>query len=501
LRALYLVQPWRIDLSEHPVFISDEGVVGLMARHILAGARPVFYYGQYYLGALEAYCTAAVFRMLGESMTTLRLVPTLFAAGWIPLVGTIAARIYGTRAGLLAAALAALPSQFVFDWGFKARGGFAEHVALLLLLFCLLLPALERASNLRSAAIGFVAGLSLWVNQLAIAYLPIWVSALWLWAPLRRRHVWALVVAGCLGAAPLLYANAIEPLCTVRALITEARSSRRLQLAAQMSEGDRARDYRAVPLLEVLGPQSRRDGSWSFSGTATALLLLLGSSATFARAVRHRVQDPVRFRAHLLLFGFALATVFVGTAGFFGQPVGRYQLLLYPILCILAVGWLSRWSTRWATAITALCLFVQAVQLAMPPAGDRRTPAAAVAAALIDRDLRYGYSAGLMYDVVFQSRERVLIEPIERSRYAPYGRLVGRADRIFYVYRDDQEEKAVHRAVLARLENAGVRYRRLDIGEYHVLFDFIPADLLSADVVARIRRDVREAKSRDVSLR
>jgi hypothetical protein len=33
---------------------SDEAVVGLMARHILDGKRPVFYYGQAYMGSLDA---------------------------------------------------------------------------------------------------------------------------------------------------------------------------------------------------------------------------------------------------------------------------------------------------------------------------------------------------------------------------------------------------------------------------------------------------------------
>ena len=37
----------------------DEAVVGLMARHIaFLGERPVFYYGQPYLGSLEAFSAA-----------------------------------------------------------------------------------------------------------------------------------------------------------------------------------------------------------------------------------------------------------------------------------------------------------------------------------------------------------------------------------------------------------------------------------------------------------
>src|SRR2546430_759798 len=40
----------------------DEAVVGLMARHIaFLGERPVFYYGQPYLGSLEAFSSAPLF--------------------------------------------------------------------------------------------------------------------------------------------------------------------------------------------------------------------------------------------------------------------------------------------------------------------------------------------------------------------------------------------------------------------------------------------------------
>ena len=48
---------------------SDQAVLGLMARHILHGERPVFFYGQSYQGALEAYLTAGVFRLLGARAT------------------------------------------------------------------------------------------------------------------------------------------------------------------------------------------------------------------------------------------------------------------------------------------------------------------------------------------------------------------------------------------------------------------------------------------------
>src|SRR5437762_8913228 len=60
LRLLVLASPLG-DLD------ADEAVVGLMGRHIAyAGELPVFYYGQPYLGSLEAFSAAGVFLLIGS---------------------------------------------------------------------------------------------------------------------------------------------------------------------------------------------------------------------------------------------------------------------------------------------------------------------------------------------------------------------------------------------------------------------------------------------------
>jgi hypothetical protein len=52
LRVIFISNGW-------PVTNSDEGTMGLNALHILTrGERPIFLYGQYYMGTLEAYLGA-----------------------------------------------------------------------------------------------------------------------------------------------------------------------------------------------------------------------------------------------------------------------------------------------------------------------------------------------------------------------------------------------------------------------------------------------------------
>ena len=55
-------------------FDADQAVVGLMAKHISEGrAFPVFFYGQSYLLALEAYLAAPLMWLLGPTEVALKL--------------------------------------------------------------------------------------------------------------------------------------------------------------------------------------------------------------------------------------------------------------------------------------------------------------------------------------------------------------------------------------------------------------------------------------------
>ena len=55
-------------------FDADQAVVGLMAKHISEGrAFPVYFYGQSYMLALEAYLAAPVMWLLGPTEVALKL--------------------------------------------------------------------------------------------------------------------------------------------------------------------------------------------------------------------------------------------------------------------------------------------------------------------------------------------------------------------------------------------------------------------------------------------
>src|SRR4030088_324812 len=105
----------------------DEAVVGLMARHIaFLGERPVFYWGQPYLGSLEAFPAAPFFRVFDSSTPLLKLIPPAYSLGFLALSAILARRLFGVPAALATAAYLALPPAMWAVWSTKARGGYAE---------------------------------------------------------------------------------------------------------------------------------------------------------------------------------------------------------------------------------------------------------------------------------------------------------------------------------------------------------------------------------------
>src|SRR5690242_4854120 len=78
-RLVLLARGW-------PALDSDEAVIGLMARHILHGERPTFFWGQNYMGPFEAYFAALLFVLFGSSSFVLGLSALLLTLGFFTTV-------------------------------------------------------------------------------------------------------------------------------------------------------------------------------------------------------------------------------------------------------------------------------------------------------------------------------------------------------------------------------------------------------------------------------
>jgi hypothetical protein len=175
-------------------FNSDEAVVALMARHILQGARPIFFYGQAYMGSLDAFLVAGAFAMFGQQVWAIRLVQTLLYLGVLLSTAWLGKAAFDTwKVGVIAMLLLAIPTVNVTLYTTASLGGYGEA---LLLGNLFLLTGLKIGRSLRVShspgplwawvLLGFLTGLGLWAFGLTLVYsLPVlgYLITLAFWHP------------------------------------------------------------------------------------------------------------------------------------------------------------------------------------------------------------------------------------------------------------------------------------------------------------------------------
>ena len=119
-------------------FDADQAITGLMAKHLSElRAFPVFYYGQSYMLAVEAWVTAPFFLLFGVSATALRLPLLLINLGVACLLLRTLERETGLRPwlALIPVLFFALPPPGTTAHLLEANGGTVEPFAYVLLIW------------------------------------------------------------------------------------------------------------------------------------------------------------------------------------------------------------------------------------------------------------------------------------------------------------------------------------------------------------------------------
>jgi hypothetical protein len=483
----------------------DEAVVGLMARHIVfLGELPVFYWGQPYLGSLEAFSAAPLFWLFNSSTLLLKLVPTAYSLGFLVVSAVLARRLFGSGAALATAAYLAVPPAMWTVWSTKARGGYAE---LLFLGQAVLLATLALGrSRSRRLALGWgvLVGLAFWTHLLAIVYiLPSIVFLL-----LARRTStraggpgWSaaqvgLGVAGALlGMAPLIVANVTGGFLTLAALLQPPDLP--LDLVAQS-----VRFFRVgIPVLLGLGQpttsQRMFDQDWPLRPAGhlwvavLALLGLAGVLATYWPALRRLVSrgaEKASEPALLLMLAAVVPPVIALTRfGFFvSEP--RYALPLYGIVPLLAgalwrvrVAAVSRWAIVGGVVAFNLWSVATTDQRLWQPE-DTLDSTAATRAELVQylvagnrHQIYTDYWIG--YPIMFETRETVLAYVISGgfNRYVPPADNVQRTPNPAWVFTAGMDAQA---EFLDRLTAVGGQAQIADVSVYRVYTDVQPLEAL-----------------------
>jgi hypothetical protein len=332
LRALFLSYQ-----ADHLAI--DSLTVGLMARHILEGQHYAFYWGQAYMGSLEAYVASVLFALLGPGDVALQLAPLLASVGFAAAAYLLARRLGGARAALVTLALLAAGPPVLTLWNVTPRGGYPEMLlfgTLVLLVAAALAREGDDAPARRWVALGFSAGLGFWCHLLTALYLL--VAAAYLFGPrprwLLRRGPWIAAAAFILGSAPLWLYNAIHRLET----FTDLHASHSFTLAGNLSIALRANLPKLLGARALSGPQ--RPLPWLLLAVVVGVpLVALAHVALVAvrRALRRQSAPELMLAALVVVTALAVLLTPYGRSN-----TQRYWLPVFSALPVLIALWVTR---------------------------------------------------------------------------------------------------------------------------------------------------------------
>ena len=429
----------RIVLLRAPEIWYDEATTGLMGLAVLRGDFPLYFYGQPFMGALDAYLAAPLYLTLGVSVRVLKVLPLVLVLVWMALTVRLAWEGFGRRAATFTAALLALPPDFLLSWSVEARTHYQMSVVLgtLALLLALRISASPRRAVLAGfGVLGGVLGLAFWTHFLSLVFWP--PVALLLCRRRLRRLIPGLAIAAggfTLGSLPhwvygLQHGTALPP---PGSWIGLAQIFDNLGLAARVS----------WPVIAGV-PESLRE-RWPGVFLAAALAVSYALAVALAARAARRAGPRAR-SVGLTLGALVVVNVSVAVATQYGQrlddPDQRYLLPVYTALPVLLGGGLAELPLAAGAALAVGLLVVQGAACAtetlqgLAPAAvarveaERRAQLEAIALMEKQGPARLYSDDPGMRILTFLSRERVIVSDPYEENYPPYARLVDGAETV-----------------------------------------------------------------------
>ncbi len=495
---------WLLIVGAVP-FNADEAVVGLMARHILAGRWPTFFYGQAYMGSLDATLVAGVFALLGPSVTGIRLVQIALYLGTVLTTMMLARRVSGSQGAALATGLLmAVPTLNVTLYTTASLGGYGEALLIgnLLFLLALRIAEDEGAQAWPWELWGLLAGLGFWAFGLTLIYIIPTGLLLAGRAWQRRvegripRNLALAAAAALVGGAPWLiwaWGRGVGPLMAELLGSAIAGATPGEPLRAVFSHIINLLLFGITVTFGLRPP-------WAVRPLAAVLLPLavlfwLAALAGMRSWLPRSGQARVAWRLMLgmvatLLIGFVLTP-------FGADPSGRYFLPLWIPLAVVGGAFVADLGRRGRrplalAGLLGILLFhlwgtVEAARRQPPGITTQFDPVTwidhsydeALVSFLQEQGETRGYTNyWVAYPLAFLSDEELIYAPrlpyhldfrytARDDRYAPYDRLVEESDKVAYITTNHpQLDEALRRTFRA----LGISWKETRIGNYRVFY-------------------------------
>jgi hypothetical protein len=477
LRLLFLITP-SMD--------SDQAVTGLMARHILGGEFPFFFYAQDYCGSIEAYLVSIFFFFFGVSRFILDLTICIESLLFILLLYYLARSIFDEKIALLSAVFAAFSSYFLIFHSVLARAAYIEIaiIGVLLFIFGHRIIYRDARTSRNFFFLGFLCGLGMWTHLLILFYLPpifllLFLKDKWFWV---RRTILFFLLGLILGGLPLWVHNTIHLLATWHFLMDTPGGS-----AAVSTSLKEFFLYRFPEALGVRFNETQRFFIPFFSFPLyigyliVFLFLFLSHWKHFVNMIKFRINQNTGldlFLLFLLFFPFIFAF-----SGFASSHTSRYLVPLFsglPILFAVFTDRLKSCSFGIAFLFLLLHLFsnIYGTIKVLPLFSNEQTRNYQQARK-IDQDLFsflrerkiksvYTPDYWISVQLTFDSREEIIFAQPVGDRYPPFTWLTDRDSHPAFLFRGGNKEFE------ETLKSIGGTYQKSHISKYSLYYNFSP---------------------------
>jgi len=469
----------------------DASIPMLMARHMSEGEpMPVFYYGQAYMGSMEALVSSWVMRIMGPTPFAACLGTVLLSVVALILTVQFAKSIAGPQAACFTAVLMIATSDASLYLSAHPRGGYmVMQVCGLGVLFCMsrVLRRLDDGQlptwSWELPLAGFLAGVGWWNLQLVVIYL---LAAVLIGIPrlgrlIRRPDVYLAVGTFALGSMPWWWWN----LTHGAESMSMNRSIGTVELGVGMN--------RFVPqALDMMGWKD--PSAWMPLRVAAGMFLLCNALWMLSRegfrapTPSHRSCRGLGAHLWVLAATFAIYSV----SHFSSFNTSRYLLPLYPSFAVLAGVVLSRMTRlRWARFVVPVLLALAVAQNnfklhlwndAVPQHDEEWAKGQALSEALNTYADGIALGGMLQHWLTVASEEQALVVEAPVDVYAPYNRKWARVEK--------QAVLDHNRQFAAFLRESGGRADRERLGGLHLYHSLKGPDLqvtpLSADRLAQV---------------
>ncbi|MCJ7626663.1 MAG: hypothetical protein MUO76_24490 [Anaerolineaceae bacterium] len=497
-------------------FNSDEAIVALMAKHILSGERPIFFYGQSYMGSLDAFLVAGGFLIFGQHVWVIRLIQSILYLLTIITTVWIAKVFFNSyRSGIIAAAILAVPTVNILLYTTISLGGYGEALLLgnliLLSVFGILRNSKAFSGRLLyiiepfhwiSLLLGILMGIGLWANGITLVYsIPSVIMIIWIFLESRKQigyrrmalSLGSIIFGFIIAAFPYwIYGFQEGWQILLSELLGSAVSVEKISYIQKILLHAANMFLMSPPLIFGFRPP------WGIRWLMLPLIPFVNFLWFWILWVyiQKLIKKNRKRVPNLLLFGVicTLTAGFVCTS-FGSDPSGRYFLPLGVLLAIIAAEAIQEitHSTKIQICLITLLIVYQlfsTIQVASenPPGLTTQFDPIAILDHTYDQELIdfltaedeiYGYTNyWTAYPLAFLSDEELIFIPrlpyhldfrytSRDDRYEPYRILVESAKKVAYITTNHPELDNYLRESFAI---NGITWSEKEIGDYNVFF-------------------------------